>query len=456
MLVGSIDKRPASFIYVGRDCSRSNISFEHAHSPSIIFYLKPALSTMELLLCYKVDITRWVREGRSHFEVSSLLVSKHPGKRGLSERSVRRFCKDHGIHYRSGLANSQLDAEVCRAVRSVGHYYGRKTIQGLLRARGIRVSQSRVSKALRRVAPVAISARENFASRQLNPLPYQASFYGEKHHIDQNEKLNRFGVTHVLAVDGFSRKIVGLITLPIKNAIAIYHALMRPLLISEGMWQQVRVDHGTEFCLLIAIQQHLANMQPQQNRHLWYPVMQSTSTHNHRVERLWVEVNRRVNYPIKRILVALEANGIIDLSSNVIKFCVSYSTIKVLAEALLLLVQSWNNHRIPGASGGVPNVLASSRNNITSIPRCQISTTDQAIHLFTNNGGHLTPESSFGQDPLQKFPPLQKLRERDFCNRFPSTAHVFENVIHSDGSVFVDYLQFFIELTQRYSAFCSN
>ena len=191
------------------------------------------------------------------------------------------------------------------------------------------------------------------------------------------------------------------------------------------MWQQVRVDHGTEFCLLIAIQQHLANMQPQQNRHLRYPVMQSTSTHNHRVERFWVEVNQRVNYPIKRILVALEANGIIDLSSNVIKFCVSYSTIKVLAEALLLLVQSWNNHRIPGASGGVPNVLASSRNNVTSIPRCQIPTTDQAIHLFTNNGGYLTPESSFGQDPLQRFPPLQKLHERDFCNRFPSTAHVF-------------------------------
>ena len=181
------------------------------------------------------------------------------------------------------------------------------------------------------------------------------------------------GVTHVLAVHGFSRKIVGLITLPVKNAISIYHAIMRPLLISEGMWEQVRVDHGTEFCLLVAIQQYLANLQPHQNRHHRYPVMQSTSTDNHRVERLWMEVNQRVNYPI---LVALEANGRLDLSNVVVKFCVSYSTIKVLAEPLLLLVESWNNHRIPGTSGGIPNVLASSRNNITSLPMYHIPTTD--------------------------------------------------------------------------------
>lgn len=200
---------------------------------------------MELLLQHREEIIVWVREGRSHFDISSLLISQHPGERGLSKRSVRWFCKDYGIHYRGGLTDSQLDGEVCRLITAVGHYYGRKTIHGLLRARGIYVSQRRVSKALRRTAPAAISTRERFTSRQLNPLPYQASFYGEKLHIDQNEKLNRFGVTHVLAVDGYSRKIVGLITLPVKNAIAIYHALMRPLLISEGMWEQVRVDHGT-------------------------------------------------------------------------------------------------------------------------------------------------------------------------------------------------------------------
>ncbi len=134
------------------------------------------------------------------------------------------------------------------AVQSVGISYGRKTIHGLLRWKGVHIGQNRISGSLVRVAPVPMVSRWHLAHRQLNPYPYNALYFGEKLHVDQNEKLNRFGsVTHILAGDGFSRKIVVLITIPRKNPIAIYHALMRPLLISEGLWDQVRVDHGAEF-----------------------------------------------------------------------------------------------------------------------------------------------------------------------------------------------------------------
>lgn len=46
--------------------------------------------------------------------------------------------------------------------------------------------------------------------------------------MDQNEKLVMFGVVYVMAIDGYSRKTVDLITLPNKNATAIYNTLMRP------------------------------------------------------------------------------------------------------------------------------------------------------------------------------------------------------------------------------------
>lgn len=59
--------------------------------------------------------------------------------------------------------------------------------------------------------------------------------------------------SHILAVDGYSRKIVGVITIPHKNAISTYGSLMKPLLLSEGMCEQVRVDHGSEFALLVAM-----------------------------------------------------------------------------------------------------------------------------------------------------------------------------------------------------------
>ena len=74
-----------------------------------------------------------------------------------------------------------------------------------------------------------------------------------------------YGVTHVVAIDGFSRKIVGMITIPVKTSVTIYHTLMKPLLETEGLWQQVWVDHGTEFCLINTVQQHLPGHWIQKN-----------------------------------------------------------------------------------------------------------------------------------------------------------------------------------------------
>jgi len=50
---------------------------------------------------------------------------------------------------------------------------------------------------------------------------------GHKLHLDQNEKLGMFGVTHVLAIDGFSSKIVADSTMPIKNNLVIYKEVYR-------------------------------------------------------------------------------------------------------------------------------------------------------------------------------------------------------------------------------------
>ena len=86
-----------------------------------------------------------------------------------------------------------------------------------------------------------------------------------KLHIDQNEKMAMYGVTHMVVIDGFSRKIVGMITIPVKTPVTIYHTLMKPLLETEGLWQQVQVDHGTEFCLINTVQQHLAGHPIQKN-----------------------------------------------------------------------------------------------------------------------------------------------------------------------------------------------
>lgn len=79
-------------------------------------------------------------------------------------------------------------------------------------------------------------------------------------------------------------------------------------------------------------------------------------------------------------------------------------------------------------------------------------TTSEAVHLFTSAGGHLTPESSFGEDPIGAFQHLKELRTRDFSCRYPSMEAILENVLHSDGLMFRQSIKYFIELTHRFSA----
>ena len=73
--------------------------------------------------------------------------------------------------------------------RKVGPTYGRKTLCGLHAADGVRVAEERVGKALKQVNPGYNEARSDRARRQFNPIPYHANYFGEKLHVDQNEKL---------------------------------------------------------------------------------------------------------------------------------------------------------------------------------------------------------------------------------------------------------------------------
>ena len=68
---------------------------------------------------------------------------------------------------------------------------------------------------------------------------------------------------------------------------------------------------------------------------------------NHKVERIWVEVNTRVNYPLKRLLIYMEEHQAINMTDPVSKFCVSFVTIKVASKGMETFVHSWNNHPVP-------------------------------------------------------------------------------------------------------------
>ena len=109
-----------------------------------------------------------------------------------------------------------------------------------------------------------------------------------------------------------------------------------------------------------------------------------------------------------------------DMKDDVVKFCVSWTTINVIKSAIGKFVAAWNAQRIPGIRGGVPNVLFGRAPQTTCLATTAIPTTAEVIQLHQNQGGTLTEEHVYGTDPPEHHEHLQQVRERDFFNRYPT------------------------------------
>lgn len=167
-----------------------------------------------------------------------------------------------------------------------------------------------MGQSLKRVNPQYHRERQSSTTRHFNPVPYYAEYFGHKLHLDQNEKLIRYGVTEVIDVDGYSSLITAKSVMPLKNNLVIQQEVFRETLLHYGLWDQVRVDHGKEFYLVLFVQEMLKLYR---NNNTRQPYVQTQSKQNHAVERLWVEMNCRTNYPVKRALVQMENEGVIDM-----------------------------------------------------------------------------------------------------------------------------------------------
>ena len=95
---------------------------------------------------------------------------------------------------------------------------------GYVRSKGLPLSGRQVAKSLRRVNsnPADHARRREDTVRRRNPVPYNALYYGNKLHCDQNEKLGMHGCTFYALSDGCSSRIIKLFSMPKKNAVIIY------------------------------------------------------------------------------------------------------------------------------------------------------------------------------------------------------------------------------------------
>ena len=164
--------------------------------------------------------------------------------------------------------------------------------------------------------------------------------------------------------------------------------------IKYGLLDQVRVDGGQEFNLVCHIQEYLRD----QRRNPATDAFKSIkSTDNNNIERIWVEVNSRVNYPIKNALGQFATDGLIDMTQDHVKFGVSPVSCRVAKVGLQLFAEICNHYSI--LLKGLPIDLMAQNNK--AMPVDQLMSTDRAAeHYRRVTTRQLISMSIFGVDPL--------------------------------------------------------
>lgn len=90
-----------------------------------------------------------------------------------------------------------------------------------------------------------------------------------------------------------------------------------------------------------------------------------------------------------------------------------------------------------------------SNNQVDRIDPSIVPTAAEALRSFEEDGGHISHESSFGEDPLAGDTSLIKLRD---AQRYPTLDSFFHQLVNGDTNPFKEGLLFFIHLTQTFSS----
>ena len=313
-------------------------------------------------------------------------------------------------------------------------------MKGYLRGvKGLNVSERKLKRIMPILSPINHSLRHSNSLERRNPPIYSARYFGHKIHMDQNEKLIHYGVTYIMARDGYSGKIVGATIMPRKNNELVYASVYRTAIIDYGLWNQLRVDHGREFYLSLYIQEGLRNGRGDTTIPSY---VQTTSTCNHIIERIWVELNQRVTYPLKRIVQRMDESRAISMDCVITKFCVSGVLCQLSEVGMWRMINAWNSHPIPNR--GIPNDLQLQASHTIPILPSEIPGVTDAVTMC----GHLRDPVSFGTDPLEGDSALCQERNEQWlikCGMDPD--QMFTEIISGNHSILENAILHYIDIT---------
>lgn len=173
------------------------------------------------------------------------------------------------------------------------------------------------------------------------------------------------------------------------------------------------------------------------------PYVQSTSMCKHII---WVELNHRVTYPVKRIIKMMDDCQSINMDCPITKFCVSTVLCQICEVGMLRMVNAWNSHPIPHR--GIPNDLQLGAFHTSPLQPAEIPFPSDAVAQYRNQGGHLRDPTAFGIDPLNHDPGLLRERERRWGQKCGMDVdQMFSAIISGSDSVLENAVMDFIQIT---------
>ncbi|XP_019852586.1 PREDICTED: uncharacterized protein LOC109582357 [Amphimedon queenslandica] len=145
----------------------------------------------------------------------------------------------------------------------------------------------------------------------------------------------------------------------------------------------------------------------------------------------------------------MEEKGLIPMDDSLIKFCVSWFSIRVANIGTIIAIESWNQHTLRGRKNGTPNEIMRRANMTAYVQPSVLPETEDAVREMESLGSNLTYFSGFGIDPLQGQVHLIEERDRLFRQRYPDFGPFFHSVVNRDFHHFQQGLLFFIDKTRN-------
>ncbi|KAK0565810.1 hypothetical protein OC861_003548 [Tilletia horrida] len=212
---------------------------------------------------------------------------------------------------------------------------GERGTVGAIRQTGLRVSRARLRRIIQEQDPLGAHSRWH---PHLKRREYFVPFVNSLWHIDGHHKLIRWKIVIHGAIDGKSRLVTYLQAAGNNRAETVARLFVKAVN-SRGWPSRVRGDHGGENLIVGRIMEEKRGP----NRGSF---IQGSSTHNQRIERLWVDVRRWTVNKYRAWFQLLEAQHLLDSDCAVHLWALHFVFLPQLNGALDHFAGMWNNHKV--------------------------------------------------------------------------------------------------------------